>query len=258
MRVCRFSTRGTVGYGLVVEDRVTAIAEKSPFAGLTPAGTSVPLSEVKLLTPVLPSKIVAVGRNYSAHAAELDHDVPSEPLLFMKAPSALLNPGEQIILPPDSSRVDYEGELVVVIGRTARNLAASARPLDHVLGFTCGNDVTARDLQKRDGQFMRSKSFDSFAPLGPWIETDLDVTDVTLETRVNGEVKQKGRSKDLVFPVEHLIRYIARVMTLFPGDIIFTGTPAGVGPLKPGDRVEVEIAGIGSLVNLVAAREAAE
>lgn len=255
MRICRFLHGGRILFGLVEGDRVTAIEENSPFGPLTPAGESLRLSAVKLLVPVLPSKIIAVGRNYRAHAAELDNEVPAEPLLFMKAPSALLNPGDTIRLPPESSRVDYEGEVVVVVGRPARNLAPAEHPLDYVLGFTCGNDVTARDLQKRDGQFMRSKSFDSFAPVGPWIETSIDASDIQIETRVNGAVKQQGRTKDLIFPIDHLIRYIARVMTLLPGDLLFTGTPAGVGPLHAGDRVDVEIVGIGTLSHTVAAGE---
>ncbi|MBI4469020.1 MAG: fumarylacetoacetate hydrolase family protein [Acidobacteria bacterium] len=252
MRICRFLQGQRVSYGRLEQDRVVAIREETPFNGATPTGEPVPLSSVRLLAPAIPSKIVAVGRNYRAPAAELDHDIPSEPLLFMKAPSALLDPGEAILLPPESERVDHEGELVVVIGRRARRLPPEANPLDYVLGYTCGNDVTARDLQKRDGQFMRSKSFDTFAPVGPWIETALDPADVEVQTKVRGEVRQLGRSREMIFPVPQLIRYISMVMTLFPGDLIFTGTPAGVSPLRPGDRVEVEISGIGALVNTVA------
>lgn len=206
-----------------------------------------------MLAPCTPSKIVALGRNYRDHAAELGHDVPLEPLIFLKPPSAVIGPDEAIRLPAMSARVDYEGELVVVMGRRAYRLREDEDPLAYVLGYTCGNDVTARDLQQRDGQFTRAKGFDTFAPIGPVIATDLDPTDLRIETRVNGCVRQRARTRDLVFPVPVLIRFIAQVMTLLPGDLIFTGTPAGVGPLFDGDVVEVEIEGIGTLRNPVRA-----
>jgi 2-keto-4-pentenoate hydratase/2-oxohepta-3-ene-1,7-dioic acid hydratase in catechol pathway len=206
-----------------------------------------------VLAPCTPSKIVALGRNYRDHAAELGHDVPLEPLIFLKPPSAVIGPDEAIRLPAMSARVDYEGELVVVMGRRAYRLREDEDPLAYVLGYTCGNDVTARDLQQRDGQFTRAKGFDTFAPIGPVIATDLDPTDLRIETRVNGCVRQRARTRDLVFPVPVLIRFIAQVMTLLPGDLIFTGTPAGVGPLFDGDVVEVEIEGIGTLRNPVRA-----
>lgn len=253
MRIGRYLLHSKIGYGILGSDSVTPVAESLPFGSLTPAGPPIPLDSIRWLAPVLPSKIVAVGRNYRAHAAELEHDVPAEPLLFMKATSALVNPGDTILLPPESNRVDHEGELVVVMGKRARRLRVGDRPLDYVLGYTCGNDVTARDLQKRDGQFMRSKSFDTFSPIGPWMETELDVKSLEVQTRVNGAVRQKGNTRDMIFPVEDLIRYISAAMTLLPGDVIFTGTPAGVSPLQNGDRVEVEVSGIGSLSNPVAA-----
>src|SRR5215217_9730322 len=213
------------------------------------------LDEVKLLAPVAPSKIVCVGRNYREHAAELGNKMPDEPLLFLKAPSAVIGPGEQIELPGASQQVEHEGELGVVIGRLARKLSQDEDPLSYVFGYTCVNDVTARDLQRKDVQFTRGKSFDTFCPVGPWIETDIDAGNVAVETRLNGEVKQKGNTADMAFPVSFLIRYISEIMTLYPGDLIATGTPAGVSRLKPGDTVEVEVAGIGVLRNEVLAAD---
>ena len=206
---------------------------------------------MRLLEPLKPSKIVCVGRNYREHAAELGNKMPEEPLLFLKAPSAIISSGENIVLPDASQQVEHEGELGVVIGRVARKLAANEDPLSYVRGYTCVNDVTARDLQRKDVQFTRGKSFDTFCPVGPWIETDIDPGNVTVETRVNGEVKQKGNTADMAFSVAFLIRYISEIMTLYPGDLIATGTPAGVSRLKSGDTVEVEVAGIGVLVNRV-------
>jgi 2-keto-4-pentenoate hydratase/2-oxohepta-3-ene-1,7-dioic acid hydratase in catechol pathway len=200
---------------------------------------------------VAPTKIVCVGRNYAAHAKELGNEAPSEPIIFLKPPSAVLAPEGTIVLPPQSQRVDYEGELAIVIGRKARNVSRLIWR-QYVLGFTCANDVTARDLQKKDVQFTRGKSFDTFCPIGPTIETDLDASAVPIVTRVNGEVKQNGNTRDMVFPCDYLIEFISSVMTLCPGDVILTGTPAGVGPLKAGDVVEVEIEGIGTLRNHVA------
>ncbi len=213
-----------------------------------------PLSEVELLPPVLPSKVLAVGRNYAAHAAELDNPPPEEPILFLKPPSAVIGPGEAIVLPALSQRVDYEAEVAVVIGRRCRNVQA-ADALSYILGYTCANDVTARDLQRRDHQWTRGKGFDTFCPLGPWIVPGLDPTGLEVIGRVNGEVRQHGHTRDLLFPIPDLIAYIAAVMTLAPGDILLTGTPAGVGPLQPGDLVEVEVSGVGVLRNPVVAEE---
>jgi 2-keto-4-pentenoate hydratase/2-oxohepta-3-ene-1,7-dioic acid hydratase in catechol pathway len=209
------------------------------------------LEEVKLLEPVVPSKIVCVGRNYREHAAELGNKMPDEPLLFLKAPSAVIASGEQIELPAASQQVEHEGELAVVIGRLTRKLSQDDDPLSYVFGYTCVNDVTARDLQRKDVQFTRGKSFDTFCPVGPWIETDIDPGNVAVETRLNGEVKQKGNTADMAFPVAFLIRYISEIMTLYPGDLIATGTPAGVSRMKHGDTVEVEVAGIGVLRNQI-------
>jgi 2-keto-4-pentenoate hydratase/2-oxohepta-3-ene-1,7-dioic acid hydratase in catechol pathway len=199
---------------------------------------------------VTPSKIVAVGRNYAEHAKELGNEAPSEPIIFLKPPTAVLDPNGTIIRPPQSQRVDFEGELAIVIGKSARNI-----PRDDwrsvVLGFTCANDVTARDLQKKDVQFTRGKSFDTFLPLGPCIDTDVDPAALALRTCVNGETKQDGNTRDMVFDCGAIVEFITAVMTLNPGDVILTGTPAGVGPLNAGDRVEVEIEGIGILANRV-------
>jgi len=206
---------------------------------------------MRILEPIRPSKIVCVGRNYREHAAELGNKMPDEPLLFLKAPSALIASGDEIVLPGASQQVEHEGELGVVIGRVAHNIASDEDPLTYVLGYTCVNDVTARDLQRKDVQFTRGKSFDTFCPVGPWIETDIDPANVVVQTRLNGEVKQKGNTADMAFPVAFLIRYISEIMTLYPGDLIATGTPAGVSRMKPGDVVEVEVAGIGVLRNQV-------
>ncbi len=212
---------------------------------------SVLLEEVKLLAPIAPSKIVCVGRNYADHAHELGNAVPAEPLLFLKAPSSIIADNETIELPEASSRVEHEGELAVVIGRRARRITANENPFDYVLGYTCLNDVTARDLQKKDVQFTRGKSFDTFCPVGPFIVTDLDPSALAIETRVNNDVRQRGNTRDMIFPVAHLLRYISEQMTLEAGDLIATGTPAGVGPLSSGDTVEIEIERIGTLRNTV-------
>jgi 2-keto-4-pentenoate hydratase/2-oxohepta-3-ene-1,7-dioic acid hydratase in catechol pathway len=210
-----------------------------------------PLAEARLLTPVAPGKIVCVGRNYADHAKELGNEAPSEPIIFLKPPSALLAPLGTIVRPAQSERVDFEGELAIVIRRQAKNVSRGEWR-DYVLGFTCANDVTARDLQKRDVQFTRAKGFDTFLPLGPCIDTDIDPSALELTTRVNGIVRQHGNTSQMIFPCDVLLEFITAVMTLEPGDVILTGTPAGVGPMTAGDRVEVEIQGIGTLRNDVA------
>jgi len=204
-----------------------------------------------LLAPVTPSKIVCVGRNYAEHAKELGNEAPSEPILFLKPPSALLAPFGTIVRPPYSQRVDFEGELAVVIGREAKNVSA-ARWRDYVRGFACANDVTARDLQKKDVQFTRGKGFDTFCPIGPCLVDELDPADLRVTTRVNGEVRQDGRTSQMIFPIPFLVEFISQIMTLVPGDVILTGTPAGVGPMSAGETVEVEVEGIGVLRNEVA------
>lgn len=213
---------------------------------------SIPLAEVRLLAPVTPSKIVCVGRNYREHAAELGNKMPEEPLLFLKAPSSVIGNGEAIELPQESKRVEHEGELGVIIGRRARRISRDEDPLSYVLGYTCVNDVTARDLQRQDVQFTRAKSFDTFCPVGPFIVTDINPLDIEVATRLNGDLKQRSRTSSMAFSVPFLITYIANVMTLLPGDLIATGTPAGVSPMKHGDVVEVEVEGIGVLRNQVA------
>ncbi len=205
----------------------------------------------ELNTDIVPSKIVCVGRNYAEHAAELGNEVPKEPMLFLKAPSAVIFHEQAIEIPPQSSQVEHEAELGVVIGRRCKNIADKEDPFQYVKGYTCLNDVTARDLQRRDGQFARAKSFDTFCPVGPYIETELDVSDISVICRVNGVTTQQGRTSQMVFPVEFLIRYISNMMTLMPGDIIATGTPSGVSRLNAGDVCEVEIEGIGLLSNPV-------
>jgi len=209
------------------------------------------MAQIQIDHKFCPSKIVCVGRNYAEHAAELGNEVPKEPLLFLKAPSALIHSGNAIVIPPQSQQVEHEGELAVVISKTCKNISDGDDWRQYVTGFTCLNDVTARDLQRKDVQFTRGKSFDTFCPIGPHIETDLDVTDIRVETRVNGVVKQSGRTSQMAFPVDFLIRYISRQMTLNKGDVIATGTPSGVSKLANGDICEVEIEGIGILTNKV-------
>jgi 2-keto-4-pentenoate hydratase/2-oxohepta-3-ene-1,7-dioic acid hydratase in catechol pathway len=255
MKICRVSheSLGDVRYAVWAGTRVSLLPSDYNFSAVDVAGERdfLDSEEIKLLSPVTPSKIVCVGRNYREHAAELGNKMPDEPLLFLKAPSALIGADDRIELPGASQQVEHEGELGVVIGRTARKLSSSDDPLSYVFGYTCVNDVTARDLQRKDVQFTRGKSFDTFCPVGPWIETDLNPNDLVVETRLNGEVKQKGNTADMAFPVSFLIRYISEIMTLYPGDLIATGTPAGVSRLRHGDTVEVEVTGIGVLRNEV-------
>lgn len=255
MRICRFTTsqQSSPRFGVIEGDEVLPLAEGETLESFPSprTGDSIPLSDVTLLAPVAPSKIVCVGRNYKEHAAELGNKMPDEPLLFLKAPSSVIANGAAIELPPASAQVEHEGELGVVIGRRARKLAETDEPLRYVLGYTCVNDVTARDLQRKDVQFTRGKSFDTFCPVGPFIVSDLDPLNLSVETRVNGTVKQHGRTSDMAFSVPFLIRYIANVMTLEPGDLIATGTPAGVSRMNDGDVVEVEVEGIGVLRNPV-------
>ncbi|MBI3951130.1 MAG: fumarylacetoacetate hydrolase family protein [Acidobacteria bacterium] len=255
MHICRFRRKQTdepARFGVIEGETILPVRGETPFQPIE-VDRAHPLasSEVQLLAPCQPSKIVCIGRNYREHAAELGHDAPAEPLIFLKPPSAVIGPEEAIHLPAISQRVDYEGELVAVIGRRAFQIREDESALEYLLGYTCGIDVTARDLQKKDVQFTRAKSFDTFAPLGPVITTDLDPSHLNIETRVNGEVKQRANTELLIFPLDVLLRFITRVMTLLPGDIIYTGTPAGVGPLKAGDVVEVEIGGVGILRNYV-------
>jgi 2-keto-4-pentenoate hydratase/2-oxohepta-3-ene-1,7-dioic acid hydratase in catechol pathway len=227
------------------EDNTTHLYDKAPWAGGKVTG-SVGFETGSILCPVAPTKIVAVGRNYAAHAKELGNEVPSEPLLFLKPPSALLGHGGTVVLPPESTRVEHEAELAVVIGKRARHVAEKDA-LGHVFGYTAACDVSARDLQRKDVQFTRAKGFDTFCPMGPWIETEMDPSNARVACRVNGKTKQDGSAKDMIFGVPAIVAYVSRVMTLEPGDVILTGTPEGVGPIVPGDALEVEIGGVGVL-----------
>jgi 2-keto-4-pentenoate hydratase/2-oxohepta-3-ene-1,7-dioic acid hydratase in catechol pathway len=254
MKLCRFTQPllPLPRYGIIEGDIVRPLLDADAFGSLPRAHSDqIPLASVSLLSPVTPSKIVCVGRNYMEHAAELGNQMPTEPLLFLKAPSAIIASEEAIKLPPASLQVEHEGELGIVIGRKASNLSEDEDPLKFVLGYTCVNDVTARDLQRKDVQFTRAKSFDTFCPVGPFIVTDINPEDVAVTTRVNGEVKQNARTSNMAFSAARLLRYISRIMTLMPGDLIATGTPAGVSRLSAGDVVEVEVEGIGVLSNSV-------
>lgn len=254
MKLSRFTTEDnpTPRYGMIEDGVVSPMIDADAFSRRTRRQIGrYPLEEVRLVAPAEPTKIVCVGRNYLAHAQELGNEMPTEPLLFLKPPSALIGPGESIVLPEDSKQVEHEAELAVVMGRAARNIGELENPLAYVLGFTCLNDVTARDLQRTDVQFTRAKGFDTFCPLGPWLITDLDIAEVAVVCRVNGQEKQRGLTSAMAFPVPYLIRYISRIMTLNPGDVIATGTPSGVSTLNSGDTVEVEVQGIGVLRNSV-------
>jgi len=264
MRYCRFHLNGSAHYGFVESvsgsDAITRLLLKPPHTsdgdveGLPSRRMDpIPLAQATFLPPVEPSKIVCVGRNYREHAAELGHDVPVEPLLFFKPPSALLAPGATILRPKVSARTDYEGELGVVIGRRARRLRDDEDVRPYILGYTCVDDFTARDLQNKDGQWTRAKGFDTFCPVGPLVMDGLDPwAGVQVETRVNSEVRQSGNTRDFIFPLDVIIRYISQIMTLEPGDLIATGTPKGVGAVVAGDVVEVSIEGVGQLRNPIA------
>ncbi len=255
MKLCRFEHRGKISIGLWEGERIR-VCRGDLLGQYEKSSATLPADEVRLLAPCVPGKIIGIGRNYAEHARELGNVPPeAEPLIFLKPPSSIIAAGETILLPSSSQRIDHEGELGVVIGRTARRLGAGDDPLQWVLGYSCVNDVTARDLQKKDVQFTRAKGFDTFCPFGPWIETELDPGHLRIETRVNGEIRQSGNTSDMLFPVARLVRYLSNIMTLFPGDLIASGTPAGVGPLSDGDLVEVEVEGIGTLKNPVSSRK---
>jgi 2-keto-4-pentenoate hydratase/2-oxohepta-3-ene-1,7-dioic acid hydratase in catechol pathway len=253
MKIYRFEHDGGASYGVLEEENLRLISG-SVFKKFRVGKRSVPISQVSLLPPVEPSKIVGIGRNYPAHSRELGNPIPREPLIFLKPPSAVIGPEGVIAHPEISTRVDYEGELAVVIGKEARRLDDESDVGDYILGYTCFNDITARDLQIKDVQFTRAKSFDTFAALGPCIVTGLDPAGLRLKTFLNGKLKQSSSTRNMLFPVPFLVRYVSRIMTLYPGDIIATGTPEGVGPMVPGDRVDVQIEGIGTLSNTVAER----
>lgn len=253
MRIARYSVGGQVSYGAVEGTEVFALPGH-PFATadepLRTTGVVHDLDDVRLLAPIIPSKIVGIGKNYADHAAEMGGVAPERPLMFLKPTTALIGPDEAIVLPPESGNVHYEAELAVVIGRLCRRVPA-ADAASVILGYTCANDVTARDLQRSDGQWTRAKGFDTFCPLGPWIDTELDPADVTVECEVNGVTVQSGSTALLIHSIPALIEAVSAVMTLLPGDVILTGTPAGVGPLTAGDEVAVTVSGLGTLVNPV-------
>jgi len=259
LRIVRFSMEGKIKYGLFESDVIRCL-RGSPFARFGGSGMlrkldgiTYKVAEVRLLAPCIPSKIVALGLNYRRHAEETKMPLPSVPLIFLKPSTAVIGPDDGIILPLDSSRVDYEGELGIVIGRKAKGVPKD-RVRDYILGYTCVNDVSERHVQKMDGQWTRAKGYDTFAPIGPWIETDIDPNDLKLETYLNGELRQSARTSELIFGVAELVSFISTVMTLLPGDIIATGTPSGIGRMSPGDIVEVKIEGIATLRNFVVAQ----
>ena len=247
MRYCRAAIGGEEFYGVLENGKVRRLSGE-PFSGCVFDGREYDMSQVKLLAPVVPTKVVAVGLNYRGHATELEYELPEEPKIFLKPATAVIGPEELIIMPLRSRRVDYEAELAVVISKKCSHVS-ERDALAYVLGFTCLNDVTARDLQKLDGQWTRSKSFDTFCPIGPWIETDMKYDNAAITARLNGRVCQSARTSDMIFNAARLVSFISGMMTLLPGDVIATGTPEGIGPMKPGDTIEIEIEGIGILRN---------
>ncbi len=249
MRLVRFLAQEKPAWGLVDGDELAEL-DGVPFTLFKTRKAGRRLSGVKLLPPCTPSKVVAVGLNYRDHANEMGLAIPDEPVIFLKPPTTVIGPGEAIVHPATSTRVDYEGELGVLVKDRIRNIGPEEAP-GHILGYTCANDVTARDLQKKDGQWTRAKSFDGFCPVGPWIETDLDPGDLRIQSFLNGELRQSSRTSQLIFKVNELVSFISGIMTLEAGDLIITGTPSGIGPMKPGDEVEIRIEGIGSLKNRV-------
>jgi 2-keto-4-pentenoate hydratase/2-oxohepta-3-ene-1,7-dioic acid hydratase in catechol pathway len=257
VRIARFTAGAEPAFGIVEgdgEDAVLAAIDGHPATSFAFTGDRYPLAEVRLLAPVIPTKVVAIGKNYAEHVVEMGGDEPpEEPIVFLKPSTAVIGPGDGIGYPRQSQRVDFEGELAVVIKALCREVPA-AKVAEVVLGYTCANDVTARDLQAKDGQWARAKGFDGFCPLGPWIDTEVDPADLAITTTLNGELKQAGRTSQLVHDVGRLIEHVSSVMTLVPGDVLLTGTPAGVGPMEVGDQVTVSIEGIGALSNTVVRR----
>ncbi len=251
MKIARFSTGGDPRFGILDETDLVVLVGDPMFSGFDTTGERISIADVRLLAPVIPrSKVVAVGKNYVDHVAEFGGDVPVEPLLFLKPNTSVVGPGDAIVLPPQSHRVDFEGELAIVIGSIAKNVMA-ADAASVIFGYTIANDVTARDLQKSDGQWARAKGFDTFCPLGPVIETEFDVAAGAVETRLNGELRQSAPLTDMVHGVAAIVAYASSVFTLLPGDVILTGTPAGVGKMVDGDTIDVTITGIGTLSNVV-------
>jgi 2-keto-4-pentenoate hydratase/2-oxohepta-3-ene-1,7-dioic acid hydratase in catechol pathway len=247
MRICRYQVHETIGYGLIEGDNI-AIITPDPYSKWKRTGNTIYLAKARLLAPCVPTKVVAVGLNYIDHASELSMDVPKEPVLFLKPTTAVIGQGEAIVYPAMSHQVDYEAEIGVVIKRTAKNIKEEDAG-NYILGYTCANDVTARDLQRTDGQWTRAKSFDTFAPLGPYIDTEFDPTGVKVESILNGVVMQSSTTDRMLFKIPFLVSFISQVMTLNPGDVIMTGTPPGVGPMQPGDKIIVRVEGLGILKN---------
>jgi 2-keto-4-pentenoate hydratase/2-oxohepta-3-ene-1,7-dioic acid hydratase in catechol pathway len=250
MKIFRFKHKDKMDYGVLEEEKLYPL-EGSVFRRFKVRRRGIPIGEVMLLPPVKPTKIVAVGANYKDHVREMGRVLPDEPLIFFKPPSAIVGPNDIIIYPKMAKRIDYEGELALIIKKKAHLLGDNDNVGEYILGYTCFNDVTARDLQQKDGQFTRAKSFDTFAAVGPCIATDVDPSSLRLKTFLNGKLKQSGNTKNLVFSVPFLVKFISQIMTLNPGDIITTGTPSGVAPMSPGDRVDIQIEGIGTLSNSV-------
>jgi len=250
MKIYRFKHDNTVQYGVLEEDKLIPL-KRTVLGTVREKKQEISIGDVIILPPVIPSKIVAVGRNYKEHADERGQLVPESPLIFLKPPSAVIGTNDIIIYPDATKRLDYEGELAFVVGKKIWKIEDEAPVEKYILGYTCLNDVTARDLQDKDGQWARAKSFDSFAPLGPCIATDVDPNHLKLKTFLNGKLRQSGNTANMIFPVSELLRYISHIMTLVPGDVITTGTPPGVGPMSPGDRVDIQIDGIGTLSNSV-------
>jgi 2-keto-4-pentenoate hydratase/2-oxohepta-3-ene-1,7-dioic acid hydratase in catechol pathway len=252
VKIARFSHNGSINFGIVDESDIVVLAGDPMFAGFDTTGERVPLADAVLLAPAIPrSKVVAVGKNYHDHAKEMGGEAPEAPLLFLKPNTSVIGTNDRIVLPPQSQQVEHEGELAIVIGSVAKNVK-HADAADVIFGYTIANDVTARDLQKADGQWARAKGFDTFCPVGPVIETEFALGGATITTRVNGDVRQQAPLSDMIHSVADIIEYASAVFTLLPGDIILTGTPAGVGPIVSGDRVDVEVTGIGTLSNPVA------
>lgn len=247
MRICRAAVGDQVYYAAMEGDTLRRIVGE-PYAGIAYTGETCPLEGARLLAPVQPSKVVCLGKNYADHAREMGGEAPETPLIFIKPNTSVIGPGEGIDTPPDSARVDYEAELAIVIGKRCKDVPRE-KYQDVIFGYTCLNDVTARDLQASDGQWTRGKGYDTFCPIGPWIETELDPNDLKVESRLNGKVCQSARTSILIHPLSELIWFISRVMTLLPGDVIATGTPAGIGPMQRGDTIEIEVEGIGVLRN---------
>ncbi|MEA2006442.1 MAG: fumarylacetoacetate hydrolase family protein [Acidobacteriota bacterium] len=250
MKIYHFKHDNKISYGILKEEILFPISG-SIFKKFKVHDKGIPIGEVMLLPPLMPSKIIAVGANYKDHAMEMGRLLPEEPLIFLKPPSAVVGPNDVIIYPKMAKRVDYEGELALIIKKGAYCLSEKNKVQDYILGYTCFNDVTARDLQEKDVQFSRAKSFDTFAAIGPCIATDIDPSCVRIKTFLNGKLRQSGYTKNLIFSIPYLVRFISNIMTLNPGDVIATGTPAGIGPMLPGDRVDIQIEGIGTLSNTV-------